>query len=77
MRQRLAIVAIQQHDVTGLGLLLAQMQTQSDRFDLGRRLAALQRVPRPGIPTRNAASLFTGAGPGATRARSAATPPPA
>jgi len=30
-----------------------------------------------GVATRNAASLFTGAGPGATRARSAATPPPA
>jgi hypothetical protein len=47
MRQRLALVAIQQHNVTGLGLLLAQVQTQSDPFDLGRRLAALQRVPRP------------------------------
>jgi hypothetical protein len=30
-----------------------------------------------GSATRNAASLFPGAGPGATRARSAATPPPA
>src|SRR3954454_15585234 len=123
MGQRLALVAIHQPDVAGLGLLLAQLRAQSDPFDLARPLAPFQRVPRPppaklflrsaldncerlirtpslasisarsramvqfgrsatgasskGVTTRNAASLFTAAGPGATRAPSAATPPPA
>ena len=120
MRQRLALVAIEQNDVAGFGLLLAQLQAQADPLDLGGVLATLQRVPRPppaelflrsaldscerlmrtpacasisarrrgmvqfgrsatgassnGVTTRNAASLFTGAGPGATVAFSAATP---
>ena len=46
MRQRLALVAVEQNDVAGFGLLLAQLQTQADAFDLGGDLAALQRVPR-------------------------------
>ena len=40
MRQRLALIAIEQNDVAGLGLLLAQLQTQTDPFDLARRFAA-------------------------------------
>src|SRR5271157_3869996 len=121
MRQRLALVAVEQNDVARLRLLLAQLQTQAGSFDLGGDLASLQRVPRPapaelffrsaldscdrlmrtpsrasistcsrgivqlrrsatgssskGVTTRKAASLFTGAGPGATLAFSAATPP--
>src|ERR1700741_4572190 len=121
MRQRLALVAVEQNDVARLGLLLAQLQTQAGSFDLGGDLASLQRVPRPapaelffrsalescdrlmrtpsrasistcsrgivqlrrsatgcsskGVTTRKAASLFIGAGPGATWAFSAATPP--
>ena len=47
MRQRLALVAIKQNDVTGFGLLLAQLQAQVDPLDLGGVLATLQRVPRP------------------------------
>ena len=121
MRQRLALIAIEQNDVAGFGLLLAQLQAQADPFDLGGVLPALQRVPRPppaelflrnaldscerlmrtpacasisarrrgmvqfgrsatdassnGMTTRNAAWLFTGAGPGATVAFNASTPP--
>jgi hypothetical protein len=123
MRQRLALVAIEQDDVAGCGLLFAQLQAQPDPFDLAGGLASLQRVPRPpptelffrnaldncerlmrtpsrasisarrrgivqlrrsatgssskGVTTRNAVSLFTGAGPGATLAISAVTPPSA
>jgi hypothetical protein len=40
MRQRLALVAVEQNDVAGLGLLLAQLQTQAGSFDLGGDLAA-------------------------------------
>ena len=47
MRQRLALVAVEQNDVAGFGLLLAQLQAQADPFDLGGDLPALQRVPRP------------------------------
>src|SRR5947209_9468283 len=121
MRQRLALVPVEQNDVAGFGLLLAQLQTQADTFDLGGDLAALQRVTRTsptklflrsaldncerlirtpsrasislrsrgivqfgrsatgssssGSATRKAASLFTGAGPGATVAFSASIPP--
>src|SRR4051794_11867513 len=121
MRQCLALVTVEQNDVAGFGLLLAQLQTQADAFDLGGNLAALQRVPRTsptklflrnaldncerlirtpsrasislrsrgivqfgrsatgscrsGRATRKAASLFTGAGPGATVAFSASIPP--
>src|SRR6185503_7604635 len=120
VRQCLALVAVEQHDIAGLGLLLAQLQAQADPFDLGGTLASVQRVPRPppaelflcnaldscerlmrtpsccsisarsrqivqlrrsatgassnGAATRNAASLFTGAGPGATVAFSASAP---
>jgi hypothetical protein len=121
MCERLALIAIEQYDVAGFGLLLAQLQTQADALHLGGDLTALQRVPRPppaelflcnaldnceglmrtparvsisarsrgmvqlcrsatgsassGIATRSAASLFTGAGPGATLAFSASMPP--
>ena len=47
MRQRLALVAVEQNDVASFGLLLAQLQTQADPFDLAGGLASLQRVPRP------------------------------
>ena len=47
MRQRLALVTIEQNNVAGPGLLLAQVQTQADPFDRGRDLSSLQRVPRP------------------------------
>jgi hypothetical protein len=46
MRQRLALVAIEQNNVAGFGLLLAQLQTQADPFDLVGDLASLQGVPR-------------------------------
>ena len=38
MRQRLALVTIEQNNVAGPGLLLAQAPTQADPFDLGRDL---------------------------------------
>jgi hypothetical protein len=47
MRQRLALIAIEQNDVAGFGLLLAQLQAQADPLDLGGALAAFQRVSRP------------------------------
>src|SRR5580698_6427909 len=121
MRQRLALIVIEQDNIAGFGLLLAQLQAQADPLDLGGVLPALQRVSRPppaevflrsaldscarlmrtpacasisarrrgmvqlgrsatgassnGMTTRNAASLFTGAGPGATVAFRTATPP--
>src|SRR5271166_5853326 len=121
MRQRLALVAIEQNDVARFGLLLAQLQPHPDPFDVVGALAPLQGVARPpptelffrsaldscdrlmrtpsrasistcsrgivqlrrsatgcsskGVTTRKAASLFTAAGPGATLAFSAATPP--
>lgn len=46
MRQCLALVTVEQDDVTRFGLLLAQLQTQADPLNLGGDLAALQRVPR-------------------------------
>ena len=46
MRQRLALVAIEQNNVAGFGLLLAHLQTQADPFDLVGDLASLQGVPR-------------------------------
>ena len=47
MRQRLALVAIEQHDIAGFGLTLAQLQAQADAVDLAGDLASLQRVPGP------------------------------
>ncbi len=47
MRQRLAFVAVEQNDVAGLGLRLAQLEAKSHALDLGGNLAAFQRVPRP------------------------------
>jgi hypothetical protein len=123
VRQGLALVAIKQDDVAGLGLGLAQLKAQAHARDLAGDLATFQGVPRPppaevffrsvldncdlpirtpsrasispirraivqlrrlatgaskrGVTTRSAASLFTGAGPGATLAFSASTPPSA
>src|SRR6266436_5164926 len=47
MRQSLALVSVNQHDVAGPGLCPAQLQSQADAVDLGGDLAALQRVSRP------------------------------
>ncbi len=47
MRQRLALVTIEQNNVAGAGLLLAQVQTEADPFDLGRELSCLQRAGPP------------------------------
>jgi hypothetical protein len=46
MRQRLTFIAVEQDNVSGFGLLFAQLQTQADPFHLGGDLATLQRVPR-------------------------------
>src|SRR5271157_4608282 len=46
MRQRLAFVAVEQHDVAGFGLTLAQLQTQADPIHFAGGLPSLQRVPR-------------------------------
>ena len=51
MRQRLALVTVEQNNVAGLGLLLAQLQTQADPFDLGRR---------PVVPSACAAAAASG-----------------
>ena len=47
MCQRLAFITIEKDDVASLGLTLAQLQTQSDPFDLACVLATFQRVPGP------------------------------
>ena len=47
MRQGLALVAVEEDDVAGFGLSLAQLKAQSHAFDLGGNLAAFQRVPGP------------------------------
>ena len=49
MRQRLALIAIKQNDVAGRGLLLAQLQTQTDPIDLAGDLPPFQCVPRPPV----------------------------
>ena len=49
MRQRFALVAIEQNDVAGFGLLLAQLQAQADALDLVGDLAPFQRVSRPPV----------------------------
>ena len=50
MRQRLALVAIEENDIAGLGLGLAQLKPEPDALDLSRDLPPLQRVPRPPPP---------------------------
>src|SRR5665213_4269724 len=47
MGQRLAFVAVEQNDVAGFGLALAQLQAQADPIHLARGLPSLQRVPGP------------------------------
>ena len=49
MRQRLALIAIKQNDVAGRGLLLAQLQTQTDPIDLAGDLPPFQCAPRPPV----------------------------
>ena len=50
MRQRLALVAVKQHDVASLGLGLAQLKPEPNALDLVRDLPPLQRVPWPPPP---------------------------
>ncbi len=50
MRQRLALVAVKQHDVASLGLGLAQLKPEPNALDLVGDLPPLQRVPWPPPP---------------------------
>jgi hypothetical protein len=45
MRQCLALVAVEQNDVVGCGLLFEKLQAQTDPLDFGGDLTTLQRVP--------------------------------
>jgi hypothetical protein len=45
VRQRLALVAVEQNDVASCGLLFEKLEAQTDPLDFGRDLTALQRVP--------------------------------
>ena len=47
MRQSLALIAVEKHNVARFGLLFAQFQAQAHPFDLAFRLTSLQRVPGP------------------------------
>ena len=47
MRKHLALVAVEENDIAGLGLGLAQLEPEPDALDLSRDLPPLQRVPRP------------------------------
>lgn len=49
MRQCLALVAVKQNDVSGVGLLFEKVQTQTDPFDFAGELTPLQRVPRASL----------------------------
>jgi hypothetical protein len=49
VRQRLALIAIEKHDVAGFCLLLAQLQTQAYPIDLAGNLPPFQGVPRPPV----------------------------
>jgi hypothetical protein len=61
MGQRLALVSIEENNVAGFGLLLAQVQRQADPFDLAGDLASLQRAPRPPPPELFFATPWTAA----------------
>ena len=50
MRQRLALVAIEENDIAGLGLGLAQLKPEPNALDLSSDLPPLQRVPWPPPP---------------------------
>src|SRR3974390_164821 len=52
MRQGLALIGKQQHDVSGGGLRLAQFEPQTAPIDSIGVLPALQRVPRPAEANR-------------------------
>ena len=45
VRQGIALIAIEENDVAGLGLGLAQLKAQPHALDLAGALAAFQRVP--------------------------------
>jgi hypothetical protein len=47
VRQGLALIAIEENDVAGLGLGLAQLKAQPHALDLAGGLATFQRVPGP------------------------------
>ena len=47
MRQCLALVAVEQYDVAGFGLALAQLQAQANPSHFAGDLAAFQRVTGP------------------------------
>src|SRR5271166_6571880 len=59
VRQRLALVAIEEDNVPSLSLLFAQLQAKADAFDLAGDLASLQRVPRPPPTKLFCATLWT------------------
>jgi len=50
MRQRLALVTIEENDIAGLCVGLAQLKPEPNALDLSRDLPPLQRVPRPPPP---------------------------
>ncbi|MEC5293829.1 hypothetical protein, partial [Aurantimonas sp. C2-3-R2] len=50
MRQRRALVGVEQHDIPRRRLLFAQLEPQTDARDFARDLPAFQRVPRPSEP---------------------------
>jgi hypothetical protein len=47
MGQRLALVAVEKHNVARFGLLSARLQAQADPFHLAFRLTSFQGVPGP------------------------------
>ena len=58
MRQRLALVTIEENDIAGLGLGLAQLKPEPNALDLSRDLPPLQRVPWPPPPEEVPAFIF-------------------
>jgi hypothetical protein len=60
MRQRLALVGEQEHDIAGLRLRLAQRQPEADAIDGVGVLAALQSVSRPTPAEYFSAAPWTG-----------------
>jgi hypothetical protein len=61
MRQRFALVAVEENNVACFGLLFAQLRTQADPIHLARCLACFQRVPRPPLPELFFATPWTAA----------------
>jgi len=52
MRQRLALIAVEENDVAGFRLLFSQLQAQADPFDLGGDLAPLRAFLNAGAPVQ-------------------------